>query len=108
VFAQITFNFTLCEWLLCFRIIPCGSSRCLIVQYFGSIDSVVIPSSVTHLCKSCFSYCSSLSSLSFESGSNLQQIEESAFSYSQLKTIIIPSSRSIMFCWLQFTFINSI
>jgi hypothetical protein len=71
-------------------------SRYLIVRSFGSIDSVVMPLSVTHLCKFCFSNCRSLSSISFESGSNLQRIEESAFYYSGLTTIIIPSSVTLL------------
>jgi hypothetical protein len=67
-------------------------SHCLIVRYFGSINSVIIPSSVTHLYKSCFSNCKPLSSISFESESNLQRIEESAFAYSGLITTVIPAS----------------
>jgi hypothetical protein len=51
-----------------------------------------ISSSVSVLCQSCFLHSRSLSSILFESGSNLQQIEESAFFDSGLTTIIIPSS----------------
>jgi hypothetical protein len=45
----------------------------------SGLKSIIIPSSVEHLCKSCFSCCNSLSSISFETGSNLQRIEESDF-----------------------------
>jgi hypothetical protein len=42
------------------------------------------PSSVTYLCESWIGNCTSLSSISFESGSNLQRIDEFAFSHSGL------------------------
>jgi hypothetical protein len=52
-------------------------------------------SSISYLisvfCKSYFSSCRSLLSISFESGLNLQRIKEFAFSYSRLKTIVIPN-----------------
>jgi hypothetical protein len=51
-----------------------------------------ISCSVSVLCPSWFSHCLSLSLISFELGSNLQQIEEFAFYSSGLQTIVIPSS----------------
>jgi hypothetical protein len=48
------------------------------------------------LCSNCFSYCKSLSSISFESNLQLTRIESSAFSSSSLQSIIIPSSVEIL------------
>jgi hypothetical protein len=45
---------------------------------------------------SCFSYCKSLSSISFESNSRLTRIESSAFSPSSLQSILIPSNVEIL------------
>jgi hypothetical protein len=67
-----------------------------IVRCFGHCQSVIIPSSIEILCKFCFSECKSLSSITFESGSHLQRIEESTFSLSGLTSIVIPSSVEIL------------
>jgi hypothetical protein len=48
------------------------------------------------LCNSCFYKCQLLSSITFEFGSHLQRIEESAFSMSDLTPIIIPSSVDLL------------
>jgi hypothetical protein len=45
----------------------------------SGLQSIIIPSSVEILCKSCFERCRSLSSITFESDSHLQRIEEPAF-----------------------------
>jgi hypothetical protein len=42
------------------------------------------------LCSSCFAYCKSLSTVPFEKVSQLKRIESKAFSFSALKSIIIP------------------
>jgi hypothetical protein len=67
-----------------------------IYRYFGSCRSIVIPSSVVVLGKSCFHECKSLESVIFESRSRLERIEEKAFQSSGLKSIVIPSSVVIM------------
>jgi hypothetical protein len=54
--------------------------------------TIIIFSSVTYLCRWCFSEWRSLLAISFESASNLQRINECAFSSSGLTTIMIPSS----------------
>jgi hypothetical protein len=63
-----------------------------IYRYFGSCRSIVVPSSVVVLGSWCFYQCKSLESVSFESGSRFERIEESAFSGSVLQSIEIPSS----------------
>jgi hypothetical protein len=52
----------------------------------------VIPSSVVVLSKWSFHECKSLESVTFESGSRLERIEEYAFCESGLTSILIPSS----------------
>jgi hypothetical protein len=56
----------------------CGST---IYRYFGSCESIVIPSSVVVLGKWSFFQCQSLESMTFESCSRLERIEECAFSF---------------------------
>jgi hypothetical protein len=61
------------------------------------ITSVIIPRHVQILCSYCFSDCSSLSSISFESDSELTRIESNAFySCSSLKSITIPRHVQIL------------
>jgi hypothetical protein len=55
-----------------------------------------IPSSIIIFCKSCFSKWFSLKSLTFQTGSKLQRIEEYGFSSSGLQSIIIPASAEIL------------
>jgi hypothetical protein len=47
---------------------------------------------------SCFSFCESLSSISFESNSRLNRIESSAFSNSSLRSIEIPRNVQFIAC----------
>jgi hypothetical protein len=78
-----------------FRVRECFLEDCdgsTIYRYFGSSRSIVIPSSVLVLEKGSFYECKSLESVTFETGSRLERIEESAFSRSGLKSITIPSS----------------
>jgi hypothetical protein len=56
----------------------------------------LIPSTVQILGSKCFSHCTSLSSISFESNSQLTRIESSAFSSSSLQSILIPSIVQIL------------
>jgi hypothetical protein len=57
-------------------------------RLFSVLKFIVIPSSVEVLCKSPIAEYGSIESLTFESGSHLQRIEESTFSGSGLKSII--------------------
>jgi hypothetical protein len=59
----------------------------------------MIPSSVVVLGKWSFYGCKSLESVTFESGSGLERIEEFAFSGSGLRSILIPSSVVVLGKW---------
>jgi hypothetical protein len=74
----------------------CGST---VYRYFGCCRSIVIPSSVVVLGEGSFSGHKSLESVTFESGSRLERIEERAFCGSGLRSILIPSS--VVFLGLQ-------
>jgi hypothetical protein len=52
----------------------------------------LIPSNVEILCSKCFSFCRSLSSLTFEPNSRLTKIESQAFYESSRQAILIPST----------------
>jgi tRNA A-37 threonylcarbamoyl transferase component Bud32 len=57
---------------------------------------MLIPSNVEILGSKCFSYCESLSSITFESNSHLIRIESEAFYKSSLETIMIPKNVEIL------------
>jgi hypothetical protein len=67
-----------------------------VVRYVGRSSVVVIESRIEILGESCFSNCQSLASITFESDSKLQQIEESAFAESGLTTIEVPASVEVL------------
>jgi hypothetical protein len=56
----------------------------------------LIPNNVEILGSSCFLYCKSFSSMTFESNSPLTGIESEAFSYSSLQSILIPNNAEIL------------
>jgi hypothetical protein len=65
-------------------------SRTTLIGYLGSQSSIVIPRNVEIIGSKCFGKTQSVSSISFESNSQLRQIESLAFSSSSLRSIIIP------------------
>jgi hypothetical protein len=65
---------------------------CGIYRNYGACRSIAIPSWVRVLDKGSFSDHRSLQEVTFESGSQLERIEESAFRDSGLRSIVIPSS----------------
>jgi hypothetical protein len=71
-------------------------SRILCGVIDKSIAKVVIRSDVCEIKEMCFYGCRYLREVIFESGSRLQRIGESAFSYTGLKAIIIPSSVEVI------------
>jgi hypothetical protein len=66
------------------------------VFYESSLESIIIPRNVEILGSNCFSYCKSLSSITFESNSRLIRIELGAFYKSSLRSILIPSNVEIL------------
>jgi hypothetical protein len=79
-------TFRIREWFLE------SSDGSAIYRYFGSHNSIVIPSSVVVFGKDSFSQCQTLESVIVENGSLLERIEQSAFSQSGLKSFVIPPS----------------
>jgi hypothetical protein len=67
-----------------------------LIRNLSRSSNVEIPSNIEILGSSCFSCCKSLSSISFESNSQLTQIESNAFSFSSLQSIMIPSTVQIL------------
>ncbi len=57
-----------------------------------SLNNVVIPASVKTIGKNAFSGCNALTDLTFESGSVLESIGESAFRNSAITNFVLPSS----------------
>jgi hypothetical protein len=99
-FARLSLNYV---WVspdnMRFRVRDCfledfGGST--IFRYFGACRSIVIPRSIVVLGKRSFNECKSHESVTFESGSRLERIEESAFSFGGLKSIEIPASVSFI------------
>jgi hypothetical protein len=64
----------------------------------SALQSIEIPRNVEILGSSCFSFCFSLSSISFDLNSRLTRIESSAFSYSSLESITIPPNVQFIAC----------
>jgi hypothetical protein len=71
-----------------------------VVRYFRHCESVVIPSSVDMLSRLFVTNLCSVESVTFEAGCRLQRIEASAFSWSELRSIMIPLSIEVLskFC----------
>jgi hypothetical protein len=62
-----------------------------LIQYFGLLSQIVIPSCVEFIAEQCFRRCKSLNELIFENDSNLKRIDKYAFSSSGLKSVQIPA-----------------
>jgi hypothetical protein len=67
-----------------------------LIRNFSTQSDVKIPLNIEIVGCSCFSCCHSVSSISFESNSQLTRIESDAFSDSSLQSIIIPSTVQIL------------
>jgi hypothetical protein len=84
------------------------SSHTQLIRYFGKRWNITIPRYVQILCSSCFSYCESLSSISFMTDSELTRIESKAFySCSSLNSITIPRYVQIL-CSSCFSYCESL
>jgi hypothetical protein len=66
-----------------------------LIRNFSTSSSIEIGSNIEILGPKCFSFCQSLSSITFESNSRLTRIESGAFSRSSLQSILIP--RNVQF-----------
>jgi hypothetical protein len=62
------------------------------VFYRSSLQSILIPCSITTRGQDCFAQCQTLSTVAFESGCQVSIFGPSAFSRSSLPSIVIPSS----------------
>jgi hypothetical protein len=67
-----------------------------LIRNYSKSSEIEIGRNVEILGSNCFSYCHSLSSITFESNSHLTRIESEAFSISSLQSIVIPSSVEIL------------
>jgi hypothetical protein len=61
------------------------------IRYFGSVSSLVIPQDVEIIGPGCFSSCELLSSISFESNSQLKRIESQAFAGTRIGMVLLPA-----------------
>jgi hypothetical protein len=62
----------------------------------SSLRSITIPRHVQIICSKCFSHCHSLSSISFETDSELTRIVAGAFAATYLSLVVIPVSVSFI------------
>jgi hypothetical protein len=68
-----------------------------VAAFSGSVfPSIGIPSSVKVFGGYCFSDCKNLRTVTFESGSQLWRVGESAFSGSGLPAILVPASVAVL------------
>jgi hypothetical protein len=78
-----------------------------LIRNISESRDIVIWRDIEILCSSCFSFCKSLSSITFESDSRLTRIESNAFSRSSLSSIVIPRNVEIL-CSECFSFCESL
>jgi hypothetical protein len=64
--------------------------------YESGLTSIHLPAAVTVIGESCFGDCRSLTSITFESGSQLSQLAEGAFREGGLASIHLPASVSVI------------
>jgi hypothetical protein len=67
-----------------------------LTRYFGRSTAVMIKSKIEIVNESCFSNCKSLTTITFESDSELQRIAEYVFEGSGLRTIDNPVSVEVV------------
>jgi hypothetical protein len=56
----------------------------------SALKSIVIPQSVEELANCCFSGCTALAAVTFQTGSRLKRIVEPSFSESSVNSVYIP------------------
>jgi hypothetical protein len=79
-----------------------------LMRYFAKAQEIEISNSVEAIRPFCFADYESLKRLTFETGSRLEVIDDSAFRETSLKAIVIPRSVKIMgqFCFDMATFVS--
>jgi hypothetical protein len=65
-----------------------------LIRYFGRDHDIIIPNDIVSLGEYCLFNCSNLTSISFEAGSHLSEIEHCAILHTDLPTFRIPASVS--------------
>jgi hypothetical protein len=81
---------------------PCLAGSVAVTQIghrafaWSSLTSITIPRHVQILCSSCFSSCESLSSISFETDSELTRMEVGAFAETHLYFVVVPRNTSFI------------
>jgi hypothetical protein len=73
----------------------------------SGLRSIDLPGSLEVICESCFSFCSSLTSVTFDANSRLSRLEHCAFSQSGLQSIHLPGSLEVI-CELCFSSCESL
>jgi hypothetical protein len=69
-----------------------------LIRNFSCSSSITIPRSLKILGSSCFSFCQSLSSITFESDSRLKRIEARALQNTSLRSAVIPPTVCYIAC----------
>jgi hypothetical protein len=77
------------------------------IRYFGSASHLIVPRHVETVCSCCFSFCQSLSSVSFQNDSKLKEIGAYAFSFFRLASVTLPRSLTVL-CLQCFAFCPSL
>jgi hypothetical protein len=63
-----------------------------LIRNFSDSSNIEIPRMIEIFGSSCFSYCQSLSSISFESNPGLKRIEARALNGTSVRSVVIPST----------------
>jgi hypothetical protein len=82
-------------YCICNYFVQAFSGRFLI-RYFGIDVGVLVNSSVEVIYESCFSYCKSLTSVTFDANSRLSRLEKQGFCWNGLQSIHLPGSLEVI------------
>jgi hypothetical protein len=66
------------------------------IRHFGNRPQFVVPKYVQVLGKACFAYCDKLEKVTFAPNSDIHSIEESAFAYIRLRSIVLPKTLAVI------------
>jgi hypothetical protein len=68
----------------------------ILIRNFGQNRNIIIPKEVRRIDLHCFQYANRLSSLEFERGSNVKDIDDGCFEGCSLASVFIPSSMEVL------------